>query len=198
MSRLEPGSFRYNTLQAAKQFKSSWIELGKMLSAVWKEKRFREWGYLNFETYCSKEIGIRVTTAKKLIYSYGFLEKKEPRVLERFQDEQPTQLPDYDAVNVLRLLNERQQLPERQYDSLRTQVLDRGQGASEVRREVRSFLQEADPNPAAAREVRREKAVRRMIGTLKSVQQELDIGNLVPQKLIKEIEALTKKLEDAL
>ena len=49
MADLEPGSLRRETLEAAKRFKSSWIELGRMLWTVYREKKFREWGYLTFE-----------------------------------------------------------------------------------------------------------------------------------------------------
>ena len=49
MADLQPGSLRHQTLEAAKRFKASWIELGRMLWTVYREKKFREWRYLTFE-----------------------------------------------------------------------------------------------------------------------------------------------------
>ena len=46
----------------------------------WLDKHFRTWNYLSFDTYCFKELGIRQTTASKLLKSYSFIEKEEPRL----------------------------------------------------------------------------------------------------------------------
>jgi len=198
MESLPPGSLRYETLQAAKQFKSSWITLGRMLFTVYSEKKFREWGYLTFEAYCAKEIGVRAATAKKLLHSYYFLEKEEPALLQRLSDDSPTKLPQLDAVNVLRLLKKRQEISPVHYQRFRSYALERGAEAPELRKEVRSFLEEAQPDPAKAREERRKATLKRMIGTLKAMRLEMAASNWVPKKLLTEIEALTQKLEAVL
>src|SRR5487761_2441298 len=77
MGHLEPESLRYQVLDAAKSFKSSWIQLGQFLFTVYKDKLYRDWAYQTFEAYCAKEIGIRQNTAIKLLKSYSFLEKEE-------------------------------------------------------------------------------------------------------------------------
>jgi len=136
MADLEPGTLRHETLEAAKKFKSSWIELGRMLWTVWKDKKFREWGYLTFDAYCVKEVGIKAATAKKLLHSYYFLEKEEPTLLRRLSGESPANLPHADAVNVLRLLSKRSEIPADDYRQVRSQVLEKGREGAEVRREV--------------------------------------------------------------
>lgn len=45
-----PGTFRHTVLTAAKRFKSTWAELGKLLVQVRDEAKFEEWGYPSFET----------------------------------------------------------------------------------------------------------------------------------------------------
>ncbi len=197
MADLEPGTLRHETLEAAKKFKSSWIELGRMLWTVWKDKKFREWGYLTFDAYCVKEVGIKAATAKKLLHSYYFLEKEEPTLLRRLSGESPANLPHADAVNVLRLLSKRSEIPADDYRQVRSQVLEKGREGAEVRREVRMMLQAAEPDPTAAREARRQATIRRMIGGLKAVKMELSASNLLPKKLLDEIESLVKKLEAA-
>ena len=43
MQNLEVGSIRYHILESAKNFKSSWIELGRSLYSVWKDKMYKDW-----------------------------------------------------------------------------------------------------------------------------------------------------------
>ena len=199
MAGLEPGSLRHETLEAAKRFKSSWIDLGRMLWTVWREKKFREWGYLSFEAYCAKEIGIRAATAKKLLHSYYFLEKEEPTFLKRIASEgSPSSLPSADAVNVLRLLRNRQGVPQENYQKVRGDVLEKGKEAPEIRREVRTLLERETGDSGEVRVARTRSAVRRMIGTLRSIRQQLTGSDLVPKKLLEELEGIAKKLEGIL
>ena len=198
MTQVEHGTIRHEALEAARRFKSSWIELGRILWTVWKEKKFKEWGYLTFEAYCAKEIGIRAATAKKLLHSYYFLEKEEPTLLKRLAGEPPASHPHVDAVNVLRRLKDRQNVPPDHYQKIREDVLEKGRDPSQVRQEVRSMLEETQADPEAVRTARRRASLRRMVGTLKAMKLELDAAHLVPQKILAEIESLTKKLEDLL
>lgn len=198
-SSLEPGSLRHQALEAAKRFKTSWVELGRMLWTVWRERKFREWGYLTFEAYCFKEISIRAATAKKLLHSYYFLEKEEPSFLKRLGSEAaPSQLPSAEAVNVLRLLKGKEGVHPKDYDRVRSFVLEKGKEAPEVRREVRTVLEETGPDPEAVHAARAKSAVRRMIGTLRAIRQQLGAAELVPKKVLDEIEGLAKKLEGLL
>ena len=71
-------ALRNKTLDAAKRHKASWIELGQYLYAIYKDKYYKDWGYLTFEAYCGKEINVKLSTASKLLKSYDFLEKEEP------------------------------------------------------------------------------------------------------------------------
>ena len=198
MADLEPGTIRHEALEAAKRFKSSWIELGRVLWTVWREKKFKEWGYLTFDAYCAKEVGIKAATAKKLLHSYYFLEKEEPSLLKKLSVESPANLPHVDSVNLLRMLNQRPQVPADEYRQVRNQVLEKGREAPEVRREIRSMLQAAEPDPEAVRASRRQSAIRRMITALKSMKLELGSSNLVPRNLLSEIDSLAKKLEEIL
>lgn len=199
MAALEPGTLRYEALEAAKRFKSSWIELGRVLWTVQKEKKFREWGYLTFDAYCAKEVGIRGATAKKLLHSYFFLEKEEPSTLRRFLSEAPpAELPSPDSVQILRFLKNRSEVAPADYQKVRSYVLEKGKEAPEVRREVQVLLQAAQPDSEEVNQARAKSAVRRMIGTLRAIRQQLAGTDLLPKKLLDEVEGLTKKLENLL
>lgn len=199
MADLPAGSLRHQTLEAAKRFKASWIELGRMLWTVYREKKFREWGYLTFEAYCAKEVGIRASTAKKLLNSYYFLEKEEPSTLKRLAEAAPASLPSADSVNLLRLLKNREEVPAEDYQKVRGYVLEKGKEPQEVRREVQSLLREnSAADPEQVEKVRTKSAVRRMIGTLRSLRRQLSGGELVPKKILAEVDGLAKKLEELL
>ena len=83
MESIDKESIRYRILNSAKNFKTSWIDLGQSLYSVWKDKLYKEWGYMTFEAYTAKEIGIKKPTAIKLLKSYYFLEREEPAYLRK-------------------------------------------------------------------------------------------------------------------
>ncbi len=198
LSTLAPGTLRYETLQAAKRFKSSWVELGRQLYQVFQEKAFRQWGFLTFEAYCAKEIGIRASTAKKLLHSYYFLEKEEPTYLKQLTEETPSKLPSPEAVNVLRLIRQRREISPERYQRFRSYALEEGKEALELRRELRVLTEESQPDPAAARAARRQATLRRMVGTLKALQEESKASDFLPRRLTAQIDSLIKKLEEEL
>ena len=198
MATVQPGTIRHEALEAAKRFKSSWIDLGRILWTVHKEKKFKEWGYISFEGYCSKEVGIREATAKKLLHSYYFLEKEEPTLLKQLADpqERPAQVPQVDAVNMLRLLSKKESVPQEDYRKVRSYVLEQGRDLPEVRKEVQSVLQASASVSPEKQSGRRQALVRRMIGTLKTLRDELVSEEAVPEKLLDEIDRLMKKLSE--
>jgi len=198
MAVAAPGTIRYEALEAAKRFKSSWIDLGRVLWTVHREKKYREWGYLTFEAYCAKEISIRDATAKKLLHSYYFLEREEPTLLKSLTQESPAQQPSVEAVNTLRLLKNRKEVPEEGYQRIRSYVLEKGKDPVEVRREARALIEESRPDGEERELARRQAGLRRLVGTMKMLRRELEGQESVPRKLLGEIDVLAKKLEDLL
>ena|SRR3989338_9422620 len=195
MENLDPGSFRYQVLDAAKRFKSSWIELGQHLFSVYKDKLFKEWGYLTFEAYCAKEIGVRQNTALKLLKSYSFLEKEEPTFLKReaLDDRQPSRIPGYESVNALRLAKQSERISEKEYQGLREEVFDEGHEEAEVKKKIRYVLK--SHTPARPEEDRKTVVVKRLISSLKTARDEMT--NLdFPNKMTKQIDALIQQLLD--
>ncbi|MDP3804419.1 MAG: hypothetical protein Q8Q87_02570, partial [Candidatus Omnitrophota bacterium] len=126
MSSIAEDSIRYKILQSAKDFKTSWLELGRALYSVWRDKSYKEWGYLTFEAYTSKEIGIKKQTAMKLLKSYFFLEKEEPIYLQKnyAESSEPSKLPTYESVNLLRLAKNKKMLDKDDYAQLKENILE--------------------------------------------------------------------------
>ncbi len=191
-------SIRKKTLEAARHHKASWIELGQYLNAIYRDKHYKEWGFLSFEAYCMRELAIKQQTASKLIKSYSFLEKEEPRLAKPdFADEaSPKKLPSYEAVNLLRLAKENESITPRDYAELREAVIEGAREPKEVRLQVRKILEgREDKDPAEARRTRRNGLIRRLVALLNSAKREFGSEGFLPGSILKELAALAEKLE---
>ncbi len=198
MEDLEPESLRYKVLDSARRFKSSWIELGQYLFTVYKDKLFKDWEYLTFEAYCSKEIGIKQATAMKLLKSYSFLEHEEPAFLKRqvTDDQKPSRIPSYESVNALRLAKQSDRITERDYQTLREEVLDNVKEDAEVKNKIRYILKSSAPKDSMQeKENRKSQIIKRLIMNLNSSRNELK--NLAcPEKILKKMDELSDLLSD--
>jgi hypothetical protein len=198
MMGIENSDMRYKVLESAKGFKTSWILLGRALFTVWKDKLYKEWGYQEFDTYVLKEIGIKKQTALKLLKSYSFLEKEEPKYLERdiAGQEATASVPTYESVDVLRLAKERKDLDRSDYARVRKYVLEEGKDVDYVKKDLACIIKdknEADPDETAAK--KRTTLLKRLLSVLRSVKTELKASKGLSQNMIKEIDALIGNLE---
>ena len=76
----------------------------------------------------TKEIGIKHTTASKLLKSYCFLEREEPQFLKQdfLSRNRPADMPSYESVNLLRLAKANKEITESDYKRIRESTLDKG------------------------------------------------------------------------
>jgi hypothetical protein len=199
MEGMDEASFRYHVLSTAKSFKTSWVELGRSLYAVWKDKMFKAWGFISFDTYTTKEVGIRKQTALKLLRSYYFLEKEEPAYLAKdyLESTQASSVPGYESVDLLRLAKNKKELDAQDYAHLKEEVFDKGRDVREIKKDLTALIrqrQELDPEEAWKK--KRMATVKRFLGALKSLKQEIESAKLLPASVIKDAEALIKRLEE--
>ncbi len=198
MENLDSGSLRYHILESAKNFKRSWIELGRSLYSVWKDKMYKEWGYVNFDVYVSREIGIRKQTAMKLLKSYYFLEKEEPQYLKNdYADaSQAANIPSYESVDILRQAKNKKVLDEHDYNNLKKEIFEKGRDAQELKKNLGVIIrQRQELDPQEAQEKRKLAIVRRLVGQLRMLKQEVEVLKMLPMPLIKELDALIKKID---
>jgi len=146
MDQLEPGSERYEVLDKAKRFKSSWVELGEKLLEVSHRGSFRQWGYQNFEEYCVQEIRIKRGTAEKLTLAYRFMEKEEPQLLNQREELRP--LPDYRSIDLLRKAKDEKGFSEEEYGDLRKSVVEEDRSHPTVLKKYKEVAAtHEEPNP---------------------------------------------------
>ncbi len=192
---------REKAIEAAKKHKASWIELGQYLFSIYKDKHYRTWGYLSFEAYCIKDLNMKQTTASKLLKSYSFLEKEEPRLVSgRLEkDESPKAVPNYEAVNLLRLARDNKNITPQEYAGLREAVLEDGKEPKEIRSQVQKILEtKEDKDPEDVNRQKRNSSIRRLVTMLQTVKREFENAKLLPGFLLKQIGELAQKLEDQL
>ncbi len=197
MGNLEPESLRFKVLDAAKSFKSSWIELGQFLFTVYKDKLYRDWEYQTFESYCAKEIGIRQVTAMKLLKSYSFLEKEEPEYVKpaAISERKPDRIPSFEAVNTLRLAHENERVSEDQYDDLRQDILEEAKEDSEIKKKIKYILKSGSKTTAASPADEKAASLKKLTLYLKNYKADVSLLN-VPPKILKKLDELLEVLED--
>ena len=195
----EQDQLREKVVEVARQHKASWIELGQYLYTIQKNKIYKYWGFLEFDGYCKKELGIRPLTALKMVRSYMFLEREEPKVIASHStgEESVRKIPSFEAVNILRLARGNKLLTSKDLDYIREEVLEGGKEPKEVRAHVRRLLSDREVKDSAeVRKVRRNQAIKRLISILANTKKEFEGSNLLPAYLLKQMEDLEKKLAD--
>ena len=198
MEGVDENSLRYHILQNAKNFKTSWIELGRALYTVSKDKLYKEWGYSSFDIYTVREIGIRKQTAMKLVRSYYFLEKEEPLYLKKdyVESAEASSIPSYESVDVLRQAKNKKVLDEDGYSELKKEVFEKGKDARDVKQNLAVMIKQREEfAPEEARERKKDITVKRFLSTLKALKKEIEILKLLPSGTIHEMDALLVKIE---
>ncbi len=189
---------RAHTLQCAKNFKTSWVELGRALYAVSKDKLYRNWGYTTFDAFVTKEINIRKLTAMKLLRSYYFLEKEEPQYLKDEYEEtaDASSVPSYEAIDVLRLAKNKKTLDNADYQKFKASVLQKGKDAREVKKDLTALIRQREElSPEDAREKRKESSVKRLLTVLRSLKTEIETSRILPHSILKDVKSLIDRLE---
>lgn len=198
MKGIDTESLRYQILNNAKNFKTSWIDLGQALYTVWKDKLYKDWGFLTFDAYSSKEIGIRKNTALKLLKTYYFLEKEEPRVLDKgyAETKDASEVPSYESLDVLRLAKKKQLLDEDDYRRFKNDVLEKGRDAREVKKDLTALMKQREEiEPEEARKRKREATIKRLLTTLRSLKAEIEITKVLPSDVLKQTKTLIDRVE---
>jgi hypothetical protein len=185
-----PGSFRHTVLQAARRFKSTWAELGKLLIQVRDEARYEEWGYPSFEAYCLKELHIKKQTALKLTRSFSFLAKHEsPEVLKG--EDFPQQAPAFEVVEVLADAADRGQLSPAEYRSLRDSIWNPEKPPTELKREFSERFPRPAPEPPPEA-----LQLRRLAQAARKLASELSGSRKVPSAIAERAAALADDVEE--
>jgi hypothetical protein len=186
---LPEGSMRRRVLEGARRFKSSWVELGRLLTQVRREGLWREWGFGSFEQYCAKELLIRRQTADKLTLSFGFLERHEPG-LSRARDEARA-APAFEVIEVLSRAEAAGRLSDEGYRELREEVLERGATPAAL---SRAIAERYGPPPRPAPPGREER-LRRLAAQARRLAEACHADAAIPEAVAERASAVASALE---
>ncbi len=192
---------RENLVDLAKKFKLSWVQLGQTLYPVWKDKLFYTWGYDKFEYYVQRELGIKKTTALKLLKTYFFLEQEEPAYLKEdyVMNQDAGKVPDYDTINVLRLARSKKELDKHDYGQLRKSVFEKGRNDTLLRKDLTQLMkQRKEVDPEEERDKRNRDSIRKLVTAIKSFKKDMETLKLSSPGLVTEAESFMERLEKEL
>jgi len=192
---------RGQILDHSKSFKTSWVNLGQALYSVWRDKLYHVWGYDKFEHYTEREVGLQKQMSLKLLKTYLFLEQEEPSYLgkEFSETREASQVPGYEAVNILRLAKQKKELLRDDYIKLRKDVFDKGKDAAVVRKDLAAIMRERKPiDPEEERDKRNEAAIKKLYNALDSFKKDMEVLKLIPDNIVGEAEELMTKLKEQL
>ena len=179
---------RQTVLIAAKRFKSSWVEMGKLLVEVLQKNAWQEWGHESFDTYCYKELRLKKATVDKLTKSYRFLDKHEPKAMS--QDDIAEVAPPFEVIEVLASAEDRGQLSSQEYRSIRDSIWNPEVGTSELKREI------SDRFPQPERKVDDSAQLKRFAASARRLADELHSFKRVPKAVAERASALAEDLAE--
>ncbi len=174
---------RKTVLLAAKRFKSSWVEMGKLLVEVLQTEAWKEWGHDSFDTYCYTELRLKKTTVDKLTKSYRFLDKHEPKAMA--QNDIAEVAPPFEVVEVLAGAEERGQLSTQEYRSIRDSIWNPEGTVSELKRELVDKFPRPEPEPPSD-----QAQLKRLAALAKKLADELHAFKKVPRAVAERAAAL--------
>lgn len=176
-------------LRATHTFKLGWAVLGETLLRVQRNKSYRAWGFTDFKTFCSKELGLRFATVEKLLRSTYYMQRHEPAWLSYDQAAQvETPAPDLNAVNFLARGEEQQVFGGELAQSLHKQVFEGGATGVKVGRIAAAELDEVGrdklglkppppEDPVARSALTATRDVEKVVRGLKRVEAPSDVQN---------------------
>ncbi len=188
MSEIEPGTPRYEMLEAARRFKRSWVEMGEKLSDVQRRKLHEQWGYPRFEAYCQQELRIKPQTALKLTASYFFLKQDEPALLRRDGVERP--VPDVEVVDFLRRLQEKQRVEPKEYSRIKQMAYQQQATPGQLRQELNKVAPPESPPRA--------EVLRQLVDQAKRLADRLAAVAGIPRAIVDRALALVDDLREML
>jgi hypothetical protein len=183
------GSLRQTVLLSAKRFKSTWVELGKLLIKVRDEALFEGWGFDSFDSYCARELHIRKATADKLTRSFSFLAKHDAKEVQ--SDDIGERAPAFEVVEVLAGAEERGQLSSQEYRSIRDSIWNPQQPVSELKRDLVDRFPRPPPEPPGEAV-----QLRRLAGLSRKLAGELAAHKKVPKSVAERAAALAGDIEE--
>lgn len=186
---------RADTLQKARAFKRTWLELAEALTRVSDKRLWEKWGFTDFDAYCRKELHLRGSTVAKLLGSYRFLETSAPRVIERARDTETfdAPIPSVQTVDFVKRATEEGNADEETLRTIHRVAFDEGAEAPLLKKSFGEIV-----FPQTARE-KKEKLLAQITATARKLSALVaEDGSPVPRQLAIRVEETIGELLEAI
>ena len=185
---------RADTLQKARAFKRTWLELAQALSKIQAEQAWERWGFADFDSYCKKELHLKGSTVAKLLGSYRFLETSAPRVIERARtDHYESPIPSMATVEFVQKATDKGAADEETLQTMHRVAFEEGGEVAILRKEFGELA-----FPVTDRE-RKDKARAQITSTARRLSALIaEAESPVPKKLAIRVEEIVGELLEAL
>ena len=198
MIAVQADPLRADTLQKARSFKRTWLELAEALTKVQSTNAWQGWGFPDFDAYCRKELHLRGSTVSKLLGSYRFLETSAPRVIERarsanIEEAFEAPIPSMPAVEFVQKATARGAADPETLQTIQRVAFDEGADAPLLAKQFKAI---AFPETDADK---REKLRSNISQTARKLSALIaEDGSPVPKKLAIQIEEVVGELLEAI
>jgi hypothetical protein len=186
---------RADTLQKARAFKRTWLELAEALTKVQSSRSWEQWGFSDFDAYCRKELHLRGSTVAKLLGSFRFLETSAPRVIERARSEgfEGAPIPSLPAVEFVQKATARGAADAETLETIKRVAFDEGADAPMLLKQFKNVA-----FPETERE-RREKLRANIANAARKLSTLIaEEGSPVDKKLAIRVEEMVGELLEAI
>ncbi len=186
---------RADTLQKARAFKRTWLELAEALTKVQANRSWEQWGFTDFDAYCRKELHLRGSTVAKLLGSFRFLETSAPRVIERARVDgfESAPIPSLPAVEFVQRATERAAADPETLQTIQRVAFEEGLDAPLL---AKKFKEIAFPETDRDKREKLRSNISQYARKLSSLIAE--DGSPVPKKLAIRVEEIVGELLEAI
>ncbi|QDG52998.1 hypothetical protein FIV42_20280 [Persicimonas caeni] len=199
LKTVEAGSKRYHALDAALNYKGSWIDLAGHIKEVEELESWKDWDYSSLNAYCKKELQLSRGEIRKMREGYEWLEKEAPELLavdESAGDDAAKSarpVPDIDTIDQLAKgyrETRRERIPNDTYQELKQAALRGERSSYQLRREFK------DAVPEHKREVKPVNPRKHLKRALKALEKALAEIESDEQAADPELAERARKLRD--
>ncbi len=189
----EENTLRAQVLQSSRNFKHSWRKFGEVLSWVWQEKIYRQWGFDDFDGYINQELKIKKLTALKLIRSHLFLKKELPDSSGAKTSDQNQEMPTLEMVTMLQKAKKSLDAP--MYQKVKQNFIENTDNYETVKKEVVDLIRQRKAHDPDEEKRKQKLIVIQFIHALKKFRNDVQLLNVLPAPITNEIDRLIQKIE---
>jgi hypothetical protein len=185
---------RAGTLELARKFKRSWIELGESLAKVRDRESWKRWGFASLDEYVIKELHLKRATVDKLCASYGFLRTHAPRLAKGEANVET--IPTLQAVDFVARAHQRGAANEDTLSEIKRAAFEDGVPLATLQRRYREV---AFPMDDQGLDVRRDQLRSQLVSVARKLADLVATGDAeVPRQLAERVEEVLGELCDSL